>query len=454
MAGSISQTLDSYIRGILVRPHPRERGEGYLLEALNVVCPGGRIRGRPGLKPSHSADAAGVIFGGGFHVRADGSRDELIGAADKIQRVPAGGDPVDLPLTLLPSTLQTRDVSGGLGLVGVQFLSMSGGLNLTFIYDGRNTNLAWDGTALTRMGIDFGPTAPVPTTPGGASTVTRGQHFFVITLDNGRHEGDRSQTPREVITASNTLYRFASPTNVAGANPANNEFDDPSITTWHLWATIAGGQDYFEVGSADIGINIDFSVSDDTLSAGTVLEEIVNRLPEGPFTSLCEHKGQLVGVTASDPNVLRFSNINENYPVPEGWPPDWIVPVSHGDGDQIVALASFYDWLVIFKRQGSWSLAGDWPAVTLQPLLSAGGGTHEGIGIANPQALLHLENEVAFASRDGFYDIQRFQSPIQGLEAKRLSGPIDSLYSAVNFAGGAGVFFDRRKRVLGMLGRG
>lgn len=436
------QLFDSYGRGILSRRHPRATHAGFCREALNLAFIGGTPVSRPGLKPYNAAPFSGRVVGQGWHVKSDGTRELIVAAGAAFQRAVPYGDPVNLALSL-PSTEPARTTPSR-----AFFLSLSGGNNLTFIYDGTNTNLKYDGNQLTKMGLPEGPTPAAPSVIAGS--VDAGVHDFVMTLDSGFHEGNPSSTQRTVtVSGSTSGLRFASPVNGV-------DYDDPQVLQWRLWATIAGGKDYFFVGSADIGVAIDYTLSRDDLSARTTLEEFVNAAPIGPFIALCEHRGQLVGVNTADVNLLRFSHIDPQYSVPEGWPSDTVLPIAHGDGDEIAALASFHEWLVVFKRNGAWAVTGNTTdGFEVTPVLAAGGGHRIGIGVQNQGAILQIENEIFFASRDGIYALERVPTGMSGgVQAKRLSGPIDELYAAANFEFSGSVIFDRKRRLFGLMGHG
>lgn len=394
----------------------------------------GRWRSRPGIRPFTGTTSSGPIRGAGVHYRADGTRDILAAAGANIERVPPFGDPVVLPLTFLPAAENSRvDPTEG-----ARFLSVSSAANLMFIYDGVNPNLKWDGVRLTRMGI-IPPTAPgVPTDIAGS--VEPGHRLYVRTLVTPYHESNPSDSiaVQQVTTGGK---RFTSP--VQGV-----DFDDPQVTQWKLYATIAGGARYFLVGKADLGVNIDHTISDATLGSETPLEELVNESPDADFVSLVEHKGLLFGITAEDRNLVRFCHNTEDFIAPEGWPLGNSVPVSHGDGDEIGVLVSFFEWLVVFKRRGTWAITGNLDeGFLVTPVLAAGGALRVGVGCIAPSGIIHLENEIIFPSRDGFYLIRRAETYSGGIEAVKVSDPIDELYSCANFALGAAASYDRKRQV-------
>lgn len=430
-----SQTFDTYPQGLLRREHPRATPPAFVREALNVVAARGRWRSRPGVRPFTAAKSAGVLRGLHTHYRVDGTRDFLSAAAATIQRNPPYGDPVTLALTSMPSTEQTRvDPTEG-----ARFISISGTDGLTFIYDGVNPNMKWDGTALTKMGLPKPTNAPAaPSAIGGS--VNPGQRNYAYTLWTPYHESEPS--PLLTVTQAATGgKRFASPVNGV-------DFDDPQVTRWKLYATQAGGAQLFLIGKADLTVSIDHTVADNALGP-VPLEQLVNDPPWGKFFTLVEHTGIVFGVDVTDRNLVRFCHSTKDYVSPEGWPFGNTVPVAHGDGDEIQILASFGDQLVVFKRKGIWSISGDLNSgFDVNPVLASGGAQRTGIGCIAAGAVIHLENEIIFPSRDGFYVIERGSSfESQRLHARKLSNPIDALYQCSNFALGAAASYDRKRQV-------
>lgn len=456
MARRHTQTFDGYWRGILQRRTPRSQEAGWVDEALNVVFRGGAIQSRPGLRPFSGVPFSGNVRGYCFHVRVDGTREALVAAGAAFQRCTFGGDPIDIPLTGLPLYNQTR-----VEREKVFFLSLSGGTNTTFIYDGVNPNVKWDGSVLSKMGLPDGPTPVVPADAAGL--ISKGTRRYVETLVSPYHEGEISAVFREVTLATdNHSLTFASPTQTPDAvgSPATiaaaaaaNQYDDPQVTKWRLWRTVGtvdntGAQLRF-IGEADIGTDIVDNVTDEVLGGNDVVERLVNKAPQAPIIAMVEHRGQLIAAMADDASILRFSNVDPDYMVPEGWPRNFVQPVSHGDGDLVTSLRSFNEWAVVFKSNSTHAIIGDaFKDYKIVPVLA--GGTRQGIGCGFPGSILQIENAVFFASRDGFYRIDRGGN----LTAVRISSAIDDLYSAVNFSLGSATFFDRKKRVFWFGGHG
>jgi len=432
--------MDSFFRGMLQRKSPRGRSPGFLDEALNVQFPGGVVESRPGLRPFHGADFPTPCVGLAWHIREDGSRILLYAGKDgKIYSCIQFGDPQLLPLTYLPVADQTRTEVPDGGVV--KFLALSAGLNHTYIFDGVNQNLKFDGTRLTKMGL----TAPAKVSAEGAHTagnISAGTRLYKQTFKSDSHESDLSEDARSIVAAANQKYTIPSPTAT-----------DPQVSKWALYSTISGGGTYYFVDEADIGVGIEVNVKDVVLQNQGQAEELVNTPPPAPAISLAEHRGQIAGVFADEPNLIRFSNINADYMVPEGWPEDYVQPVAPGDGDILTALCSLHEWLVAFKTNATYGVIGEnFEDYKVLPVL-ASASSRQGIGCFNPGTILQIENALLFAARDGIYRISRFQGGA-GLVADRLTGAIDDLYAAAKFSLGAATSFDRKRRVFHYWGHG
>lgn len=439
-----SQTHDSYFRGILQRKGPRAIASGFVQEALNVTFIGGAPNSRPGLRPFHGVNFPAAIVGMGWHVYADGRRVLLVAAGSQLFRVIEGGDPVELTLAQLPVTENTRVLPER-----VYFLSLSGGTNTTFIYDGINQNLKYDDSeVLTRMGIDT-PASPTVEGAHSAGLVPPGLHKYVNTFVSPHHESSPSETPLEVDTIGEGNRKFTIPSPVP---------DDPQVTLWRLYGTVAGGDKMLFVDEADIGVGIEVNVTDTTLAgrnAGRPVEFFVNDPPPAPAIAMAEHRGQLAAVFADDRGLIRFSNMDPDFMVPEGWPEDFVQPVAHADGDELTALASMHEWLFACKNNASFGIVGDtFAEYRVVPVLAAAGGKRIGIGAFCQGTVLQVENTLMFVSRDGIYKIDRFANAAGGIVADRLTGPVDDLFTAAKFSLGVGTFFDRVHRLFGFLGHG
>ena len=452
----MEQTFDGIYSGLLQRAAPRRRDASYVIEALNLAFVGGRPRSRPALRPYQGNP---FVNGGtraflGWHSPPTGQRQCLAAlndASGTIYRVYPNGDPTALVLTSLPSSASRAAPTF------CNFLSLSGGANLTYIYDGLNTNLKYDGTVLTHMGISTGP-APVLDAGFGVAgiddtggSINDGIRKFRISLDSGFHEGPATITGSEL---SVTFARGTTTQRAKFTSPTAGSIDDPQVTTWKLYGTVVDGEDYFFLAKANIGTDITIDQPDDVVAVSTVLEEFLNDAPQFPFVALVEHRGQVFGVDTSDRNIVRASNFDPDFMVPEGWPTHWTTPIAPGDGDEINALASFHEWLIVFKNRSTWKISGTWPDLQVTPLLSVDTGKNVGLGIANQRSFAQIENTLVFAARDGRYLIERFSGAQTDVRSRRISGAVDDLMAKMDFQQGSSMHFDRAHRTMFMLGHG
>jgi hypothetical protein len=295
-----------------------------------------------------------------------------------------------------------------------------------------------------------------------AGLITAGTRTWVQTLVSGAsgHEGDCGDQVTQSRTVTSTglkQFTFASPTQVPTTpNAGNNEFDDPQVTKWRLYRTVAApGAELRFVGEANIGVSITDNITDLVLVGENLVEQLVNGQPQAPIQALVEHRGQLIAAMSDDLSLVRFSNFDPDYMIPEGWPRNFVQPVAHGDGDTITALKSFTESCVVFKQNSTYAIIGDtFSQYSVEPLLA--GGTRIGIGCGFPGSILQIENALFFAARDGIYRLDRFASAYggRGLQAVRITQAIDDLYAAANFSLGSATFFDRKKRLFAFLGHG
>lgn len=441
-----SQTQDSYWRGLLQRKGPRGESSGFVSEALNVYFPGGVPASRPGLRVFHGVDFPDPVRGHAWHVAPDGLRTMLVAAGTKIYSLVEGGDPVELVLTGLPADSQTR-----VEPEVVNFLSLSGGTNTTFIFDGVNPTIKFDGSSLSIMGIEA-PPVPLAAVSFGAGNVPPGTRTLVQTLvSSTQHESNPSTAISITTTVTSQQFTIPSPTRGPGAT----EFDNPYVDKWRVYMTVAGGAAPRFVDEADIGVNIVVNLTDATLGERKVAQFDVNDPPPAPAVAMAEHRGQLAAVFNDDLGLVRFSNLDPDFMVPEGWPEDFVQPVTHADGDELTALASLNEWLVVFKTNGTYAVVGEsFEEYRVVPVLAAAGGKRIGAGTFNPGCVLQVENALFFVARDGIYKVDRFASPNGGIIAERLTGSIDDLYAAAKFSLGASTFFDRIHRLFGFPGHG
>ena len=134
--------------------------------------------------------------------------------------------------------------------------------------------------------------------------------------------------------------------------------------------------------------------------------------------------------------------------VPEGWPAQWVTPIQPGDSDTLNAVASFHEWLIAFKGKSIHRLTGTWPEYEVAPLEVKGVNDSGGIGVAHQGCLVHAGNMLLALTREGLIGIERYGGVTADLRARRLSGPINDLWTALDYEQVVGGIFDRRRQTV------
>lgn len=443
-----SQVFDSYFRGMLARPHPRRTPPGFQRELFNLIPLGGVPRSRPALRP-YCASAA-ITTGGtgliglGWHISTTGTRELLVVDGDLTSGITRVKPFQAAEVLSMPSGYTRATASRAF------MLNLSGGANLTFIYDGINANLKYDGTTLSPMGIGVAASPAVPTNDTGASAaaLTNGTRKYVLTYKSTYHEGNSTPTSAaRVVTLADAGNSILQRSNFV--LPSAGSIADAQVTAVKLYRTIKDGEDYFFVAEGAPGATVTDDIADEDLIQSQALEEFINAAPTGPFVALCEHRGQLIGVYADEPGVLHHSYFDPEYMVPEGWPAQWTTPIRPGDSDRINGLASFHEWLVVGKGNSLHQMTGSWPEFDVSPLEVTGAGNQAGMGIAHQGCFVHAGNMVLALTREGLIAIERsVGSGASNLMATRLSGAINDIWNGIDYANIVGGVFDRRRQTL------
>lgn len=243
--------------------------------------------------------------------------------------------------------------------------------DLCFIVNPVNQN-KYDGTSFTKFGITR-PVAPTAVIAAGGA-MAAGLWDVAITYYNSLtgHESSRSDFSTVTTAAGNLsiTVSWAAPTDpqvthvrvyirqesvggnayrtIAGATPAAD------VTT--------GG---FPVATLSTLLNITaLQYSAFTLIAPSTIE---NEPPLAGALYPCWHNSRMF---LADSGNIYYSDIKNNAPFPEAFPPTNFEPVNPNDGDTIVGLASAWGTLFIFKRFSLWSLVGTDPGSWTVSLVS------------------------------------------------------------------------------------
>lgn len=410
------------------------------------------LRGLPSTRPG-VVKVNGQLLGDGARTvygmstwRDTTAGDKLIIACGSLLQsiFPAGGDP-----TILTNSFPSSGYSSFTGARTV-FAQLGGRL---FVANGTDPNRKFNGTNVTRMGQGTPTSLSAPSTSSGSLNGTRNyKATLVSTAANGSFES-------EPTAATAVSYAAQKGTFSAPSVPAT----DPQVDRWNLYATVSGGATYYRVNTTPVSAasTIQDNLTDDLLQAGVQIDTLLdNSPPLGPFTLVAVHQGRLVGIYASEPNTLYWSDIGLDtagiYPKPENWPPRNRLVFGDNGGTAITAIVSFFDWLVVFQNFGCWAIKDDInsDSKVIRPLLV--GPDNRGTGVADITNIAISENKIVFAAKDGVYEITRVTDTriSYDLQINPLSNYISNLWQQVDFSQGGSSLWDRDNRRWVFFGKG
>lgn len=382
----------------------------FLREAKNVEMFGNVAGPRGGTHRLHLTPLAGRVHALHNARFRNGTTQVIAAAGAALQKLFQGAAVVDPP-TALPATLPAGPARTGGAPTVISPLN-----NMAFIVNAVDDNVKWDGTVLTRMGVDAPTVAPVVTSVAGPGlTGTVGYRYTYITQYLQESEG----SAETAITLANQKGHV-----VAAASP------DPQVSKTRLYRTPTDGGGVW-LFVAELATN-GGTFPDDTLAdsaLGAQLEEFVNEPPPGPMKMIAQwpQAGRFVGVSAANPSVLFYTDIGLGFLKPESWPPENLIFISFDDGDEIVAVHALFDSLIVQKRRSTWRVKGTPPTLLTEPVhfdedrTGIGGFAHRGVCL--------IDNDLFLPGVDGAYTMSRWVD--SGFQSARISLPIDDLWASL-----------------------
>ena len=424
---------------------PPDQSQRFMRNLHNQVIRQGMPHTRPGKQKLNGKQCGSsgnsTVYGMGIY---RGSPDELIIACGKqIQKILISGTGGNSTISGGdPTNLTENYPTGWTAHVGARtiFAQLKGSM---YIVNGSDDNKKYNGTNLTRMGLVAPSTLGAPTKASGA---LNGSYSYKATLVSGTTYGSNESEPTAglTVTYSSQTGTFTIPT-IPSA--------DPQIDRWNLYRAPQGDTTtYYRINTSAIssGTTIADNINDDVLIAGTKIDTSgKNAIPPTSFTTLITHQGRLVGVSNADKNALVWSDQGLDtsgiFFKPESWPAVNHLPFGEQGGTKITALASFFEWLVVFQDFGVWSVKGtlsDSSDRIISPILVAPD-TH-GIGVSDQGNVAVGENKILFASKTGLYHLVRDLGSLRvELAVKDLSTNVRPLFQQTNFSGGGVAIYDR-----------
>lgn len=275
-----------------------------------------------------------------------------------------------------------------------------------------------------RVGIKP-PASPIQTSLGGAGAVSGARSFrvkFRSTITGAESEPSPPSTP---ITPTNQLVNLTVPVSV-----------DPQADVKDIYSTVAGGDGVWYYAKTIPNATTATTWNSPDTSLGSLMREFLDETPPDTLTTIVPWPQalRLIGIAAGDdfsPPRVVFSDapdLKTGTLRGTSWPADNFLLIGLDSGDEPVALAPFFDSVLVFCRRSIWRISGTPPDLEIQPVNYRADNT--GIGTFGPRAVVVDQNEVLFPSQDGWYLINRYEgSGDSGFQSERISREIDTLWA-------------------------
>ena len=213
---------------------------------------------------------------------------------------------------------------------------------------------------------------------------------------------------------------------------------DPSVDFIDIYRNVSGSPTdtlgngiFYYVGSAPNVVGwaqFDDSFDDSIIIANRLMrDELDNPIPnQVTYLAYWPAGGRLIGIDAGmeqlvfsdQPDLITGGLKGSSFPV------DNTIFINRDDGDHLTGIQALFDSVIVFKGKSMWRILGPWPDITIQPISYRDDLT--GIGTFAPKCYVADENDLIFASDDGFYELARYEGVQQGFAGDRLSVAIDN----------------------------
>jgi hypothetical protein len=265
---------------------------------------------------------------------------------------------------------------------------------------------------------------------GGVGTITTTNATY-------RHKFRNSLTEQE--SEPGPISATVSATNQNISVPTVQGSPDPQVDKIRFYRSLSGtaGAWYFagEVANPGSGGLVTFVDTTPDAGLGPLMREFLDLTIPDTCTHLVywPQAARLVGIDAVNQFVILSDGPEVGIdPVVtssrgrlrlESFPADNILFVNRDDGDKLVALAAFFDAVLIFKGHSVWRLIGTPPDIVVQPVLFRD--DLSGVGAFSPKSIAVDQDAMVFAGEDGFYSVTRTEGIATGFASERLSRAID-----------------------------
>lgn len=254
----------------------------------------------------------------------------------------------------------------------------------SIIVNGADDNIKYDGTTVTNLGI-AAPAAAATFNANTDGSMAAGTYYYTYTYVDA--DGFESNP----APASAAMTALAHPNDGIIINITASA--DTQVAARNIYRTYNGGAIYYYVGQVNDNVTLTFT---DTLNDTGLGAEVQfdNDVPP-KFIYVETWKNRLIGVDASNRSTIWIS---KEYS-PGQVPALNFIDISPDDGDMITGLASFFDQLIIFKRNSIYVLSGnDELDFAVQKAQS-----DSRIGAVSNRSIAVIDNAVLFLSERGVY---------------------------------------------------
>lgn len=269
----------------------------------------------------------------------------------------------------------------------------------SIIVNGVDPNWQYDGTNAYELGIDAPVAAP---TDGGAAAgaMAGGNYQWMYTfVDAYGNESNPSPASASIVVINGRIINIA----VSA---------DPQVVDRNIYRTTVGpGGVYYFAGSAGDNTAVTYTDLLNDTGLGTEVDYDNDKPPI--FRYVATHKNRLFGVDAV---VLCRLWISKEFQ-PGQAPLLNFIDISPDDGDIITGIVSFFDQLVIFKRNSIYVLSGN----TENEFAIQRAATDSRIGCVAFRTAKVVDNRLFFLSERGVY-------AFDGLRTQYLSERIEPAF--------------------------
>jgi hypothetical protein len=300
----------------------------------------------------------------------------------------------------------------------------------------------WDGHFWTRVSVRRPTTGNQTTIPA----VLPGDPTFTDPLSTGPYQYRWKYRISATGEESEPSTPEASDDNIPSGVPLMGSYisvkiagsPDPRVDFIDIYRNVTGnptdgnGNGVFNfVGSIPNGAGFqEFkdTVSDNIVAANRVMREFVdNPIPNSvTYLAYWPLANRLIGidsvnewlVISDQPDFINGTLKGDS------WPVDNTIFISRDDGDHLTGIQALFDSVIVFKGKSMWRILGQFPDIAIQPVSYRDDLT--GIGTFAPKCYAADENDLVFASDDGFYELARYEGVQQGFAGDRLSVVIDN----------------------------